>query len=256
MNHLFRNQTSLPAAVFLFLLISLLGNQLAAQTYTIDAVNGDTIATCSGNFYDSGFNTGSYSNNERSVVTFHAPIGYRIKFNFISLDLRSEGGDTLKIFDGMDTLSTVIGKYTGTGLAFSVESTDSALTFQFISDGTLVNNGWDASISCCPIPVTSAITGNSDVCEGTTGVTYSVVNTSGSTYQWFVTGGTQVSGTNTNSITVDWGNTSGPGKVQVVEDNGCTKGDTVSLAVNMNPLPTVSFTGLDSVYQITDSPVT
>jgi len=253
-NKLFRSQVSQAVAIFLFM--SLLGNQLAAQTYTIDAVNGDTIATCSGNFYDSGSNTGTYSNNERSVVTFHAPIGNRIKFDFTALDLRSEGGDTLKIFDGMDTLSTVIGSYTGTGLSFSVESTDSALTFLFSSDGALVNNGWEASISCCPIPVTSAITGNSDICEGTTGVTYSVVNTPGSTYQWFITGGTQVSGTNTNSITVDWGNISGPGKVQVVENNGCTYGDTVSLAVNVNPLPTVSFTGLDSVYQMTDSPVT
>jgi hypothetical protein len=55
-----------------------------------------------------------------------------------------------------------------------------------------------------------------------TGESYSVINTAGSTYAWMITGGTQATGTNTNSITVDWG-ASGTGNVQVIETNaaGC-----------------------------------
>jgi len=227
-----------------------------AQSYPINIIQEDTIQTCSGTFYDSGSGLGSYGSNEKYTTTFHAPAGERIVFNFTSFDLRNEGGDTLKIFDGSDTLSALIGNYTGEGLSFSVESSDSALTFLFTSDGSLENTGWEASISCCLIPVTSPIAGSTSECINVTGIGYSVADTPGSTYEWFITGGTQSGGTNTSSITVDWGGLSGSAGVKVVENNGCTSGDTVTLDVTLNALPVVSFTGLDSVYQITDLPVT
>ena len=90
------------------------------------------------------------------------------------------------------------------------------------------------------IPATSAITGDIAVCANETGIIYSVTNTAGSTYAWTVTGGVQTGGTNSNSITVDWG-TAGAGNVQVVETNtaGCP-GAPVNLAVTINALPTTS----------------
>ena len=86
-------------------------------------------------------------------------------------------------------------------------------------------------------PVTSAITGDIAVCANETGIIYSVTNTAGSTYAWTVTGGVQTGGTNSNSITVDWG-TAGAGNVQVVETNaaGCP-GAPVNLAVTINAIP-------------------
>jgi len=84
-----------------------------AQSYPINIIQEDTIQTCSGTFYDSGSGLGSYGSNEKYTTTFHAPAGERIVFNFTSFDLRNEGGDTLKIFDGSDTLSALIGNYTG-----------------------------------------------------------------------------------------------------------------------------------------------
>jgi len=248
----------IPISIILlvFLLQAASINKSFSQDYLISTSNTDTIATCTGNFYDSGNIAGNYSSNEKYITTFHAPSGERIQFNFSNLNLRNEGGDTLKIFDGIDTLSTLLGSYSGEGLSFPVESTDSVLTFLFTSDGSLENTGWEAAISCCQIPTTSAITGSNIECVNSLGINYSVTNTPASTYEWFINGGTQASGTNTNSITVDWGSISGLASVKVVENNGCTKGDTISLNITLNALPIVSYTGLDSVLQISDSPVT
>ncbi|RYZ99111.1 MAG: hypothetical protein EOP47_17695 [Sphingobacteriaceae bacterium] len=86
------------------------------------------------------------------------------------------------------------------------------------------------------------------VCAGATGVTYSVTNTSGSTYYWVVNGGTQASGGTSNSITVDWSSTTGTDTLKVVEKSaaGCF-GDTVRLAVYRMPLPTAAISGTTSI---------
>ena len=67
---------------------------------------------------------------------------------------------------------------------------------------------------------------NDTVCVGSTGVSYWVSGMAGSTFSWTVNGGTQASGTNTDSITVDFLSTT----------NGCI-GDPVKLAVVRMPLP-------------------
>jgi hypothetical protein len=86
------------------------------------------------------------------------------------------------------------------------------------------------------------------VCSGSTGVNYSVTNTPGSTYYWVVNGGTQASGGNTNSITVNWNASSGTDTLKVVEMNssGCY-GDTVKLAVYRMPVPTATISGADTI---------
>ncbi len=91
-----------------------------------------------------------------------------------------------------------------------------------------------------PRPLTSAITGTTTLCGSSTGISYSVPNTTGSTYTWTVAGGTQASGTNTNAITVTWG-AAGAGNVNVVETTylGCV-GSTITLPVSIDTLPSVS----------------
>lgn len=86
------------------------------------------------------------------------------------------------------------------------------------------------------------------VCAGATGKIYQVTKTTGSTYQWFVSGGTQASGGTSDSITIDWSATAGTDTLKVVEYNaiGCP-GDTIKLAVVRLPLPTVALSGTDSI---------
>ena len=69
----------------------------------------------------------------------------------------------------------------------------------------------------CPVP-TSTITGDNSVCVSATGIGYSVVNNTGYTYAWTISGGTSdpepSSGQGTSSIIVDWG-VAGAGDVSV-----------------------------------------
>jgi hypothetical protein len=82
-----------------------------------------------------------------------------------------------------------------------------------------------------PKPITSAITGASPASFNSI-ESYSVLPTVNSTYNWIITNGTQLSGSNTNAITVQWGSSLALTAVGVVETdlNGC-KGDTVTKSV-------------------------
>jgi len=81
----------------------------------------------------------------------------------------------------------------------------------------------------------SAITGNASPCSGVTGLTYSVTNVGGITYNWSVPAGwTITAGTGTNSITVTAG-TAG-GTISVTPNNGCD-GTPQTLAVSVNTVP-------------------
>jgi gliding motility-associated-like protein len=83
-------------------------------------------------------------------------------------------------------------------------------------------------------PITGEFDGTPSVCPNVPGVAYSVPFTAGSTYLWFVVGGKQSAGGNTNAIRVDWGN-AGNGMVKLVEINkyGCI-GDTLYYPVLIN----------------------
>lgn len=82
------------------------------------------------------------------------------------------------------------------------------------------------------------------VCAGTTGKNYYVTATSGSTYNWVINGGTKASGGTTNSITIDFDNTTGVDTILVTEtdSNGCIA-DPVLLAIVRMPNPTASISG-------------
>lgn len=100
---------------------------------------------------------------------------------------------------------------------------------------------------------------------------YSVPFKAGSTYEWTIVGGNQISGGTTNAITVQWGNV-GAGSVSVKETNsgGCT-GDEYSMDVylwfvgvnapqgtewNVYPNPAVDYVHIKRTHTNTTSEVT
>ncbi|TFH35344.1 MAG: hypothetical protein E4G95_07020, partial [Bacteroidia bacterium] len=100
----------------------------------------------------------------------------------------------------------------------------------------------------CTRPVTSPITGLSDICSGQAGTAYSVVNNPSNTYAWTINGGVQVSGSNTSSIIVNWGATGTENaSVSVVESNACTEGARVTLPVTINSIAPVTINGNTSL---------
>jgi len=255
---MFFNQKTLILKQIVF--IALFFNSVfsaSSQTYRIDTLNGQTINTCSGTFYDSGGPGAFYSDNENDTVTFCSDNGQPISLNFTTFEVRI--GDTLWIYDGPDTGSPLLGGYTGEGATFNVTSSGTCLTFVFISDPNFNRAGWVGDISCgaCfPPPITPISPQDTNVCVNET-VTYSVDNHSGSTYSWTVFNGTPATFSGSNTLDVTWSNTGGiSGSVKVVETNDCGASDSSELVVDIHDLPVVSFSGLLADYCIDDSPDT
>ncbi len=141
-------------------------------------------------FYDSGGPSGNYNNNENFTKTFTAPAGFCLRFEFGSFSTES-CCDRLRIFDGPSAASPLIGVYAGTGSPGTIISSGGALTFSFTSDGSVVNSGWSATITCVPsctgTPNGGNITNASFPCSPSGSVTLNVLNAStgcGITYQW------------------------------------------------------------------------
>jgi hypothetical protein len=225
-----------------------------SQTYRIDTLDGQTVNTCSGIFYDSGgpadgTTSTFYGNNEDYTVTFCSDNGDYISFDFTTLDIRD--GDTLYVFDGSDATAPLLGKYSNETTSLTVTSSGTCLTFRFVSDASYTREGWEASISCatCP-PVTTSEIVPSDayVCPGST-ITYSVDNHSGSSYHWTVSNGTPSDFTGGNTIDVTWVSTGGvSGYIKVVETSSCGSKDSSDLIVDIYAVTPVTFTGLEAQY--------
>lgn len=89
------------------------------------------------------------------------------------------------------------------------------------------------------LPVTSAITGPNPVCANSVGNVYSVTNTPGSTYVWTVPSGASITaGQGTNSITVNFG--ASTGVITCTETNACGTGIPVTMNITFTSLPVTS----------------
>lgn len=139
--------------VLLGVILTLLWGSVCGQTYILNAsLNGQTITTCSGNFYDSGGPNGSYGSNQDYTVTFvSATPGLCIRVVFSSFSTES-CCDYLRAYNGTTTYGQVIGEYRGSDSPGIVTSFSGAITFKFHSDGSVQNAGWAATISCVECP--------------------------------------------------------------------------------------------------------
>ena len=122
---------------------------------------------CGGEFTDSGGASGNYSNNEDITWTISPddPDDF-VTVIFTAFDVESNW-DALYVFDGPDTSSPLIssgnpptnggfpaGGYWGTTIPGPFASThpSGALTFRFLSDGSVTRPGWIADVVCSPVP--------------------------------------------------------------------------------------------------------
>ena len=141
---------------------------------------------CGQTFYDSGGASGNYNSSENLSVTFCAPAGQYITFNFTSFGLGA--GDALKIYNGNNTSAQLLGNYT-TSPGQITSTQGGCLTFVFTSDAatpspfpflppiTTNGTGWAASITCSntppppPPPTPGSCAAASPFCTST-GATY------------------------------------------------------------------------------------
>ncbi len=153
-----------------------------SQNYEIDTYNGQTVTTCSGNFYDSGGSFGNYLPGESYEVTFcPGTPGTSIDLDFSYFNVSS--GASLVVFDGPDNTYNNFGTFSnggfspvGMGVTATPTNTSGCLTVSWTSGGG-IDDGWDAAVSCqipCQTVLSTLISsspaitpdGYIDVCPG------------------------------------------------------------------------------------------
>jgi hypothetical protein len=131
-------------------------NLMIGQQPQYDMKN-DTTVTCFGKFYDSGGPASNYNDLEDYTYTFlPGTTGAKVNVVFNSFNVEEEtncGYDWLKIFDGPDISSPLLGTFCGSSTPGSFISTSGPLTFQFHSDYSVNLAGWDANILCSGGPL-------------------------------------------------------------------------------------------------------
>lgn len=122
-------------------------------------MSSTTLSTCNGNFYDPGGPSLNYENNQNFTMTFKpSTTGAKLQFIFSSFELEYQAAcnnDYLKIFDGPNMFSPIIGKYCGTNSPDTITATgvSGAITFVFHSNVSITKPGWVATVNCIDLPV-------------------------------------------------------------------------------------------------------
>ncbi len=102
---------------------------------------------CKGKVRDSekGKTSGHYDHNEKIIMVLSMPGAKSITLSFKSFCTEKDN-DVLKIYDGKDTNSTLLGTYSGSSNPGNITSTDSFITLYFTSDKSVSCTGWEADV--------------------------------------------------------------------------------------------------------------
>ena len=119
-----------------------------SQNYLI---NGVDVTDCSGNIFDSGGAGGNYGNNQFFEITICPDVpGSQVVLDFTSFSLEA-GFDVLCVYNGTTTGAPTLGCYDDDVPLFGLvqgSNPSGCITLQFQSDGSVVQSGFAASISC------------------------------------------------------------------------------------------------------------
>lgn len=133
-------------------------NNVYVETLTTDGNN-----LCSGTFYDLGGPNGNYYDDENYTYTI-APKNaetLKILFDFVNTE---PDYDTLYVYDGLDTNSTLLTYFSGNyDTIDTIETTTGAVTFKFISDYSTTRSGWKAWWTCDVFASTPSIAESIDI---------------------------------------------------------------------------------------------
>jgi murein DD-endopeptidase MepM/ murein hydrolase activator NlpD len=106
-----------------------------------------TITQCSGNLHDTGGPNGNYGNNEDYHIIIQPPGATQIQFQFSSFQLHSSG-DTLWVYDGNVSPSTLLGKFTGNQIPPLITANTGTMILRFKSDFQNQMQGWSGTWNC------------------------------------------------------------------------------------------------------------
>jgi hypothetical protein len=192
------------------------------------------------------------TNAASNISGNNATLNGTVNANTFSTSVSFDYGLTTTYGTNVAGTPTPVTGNTPTPVSAAISGLTVGLTYHFRCNGTNsygTTNGNDMSfVAGCQLPGSAGtITGPSNVCVNATNVGYSVGSIpNATTYTWTVpTGANIVSGQGTQSITVNFGTTSG--NVTVIGSNSCGSGNSSSLAVTVNPLPVPTITGTSTL---------
>jgi hypothetical protein len=99
-----------------------------------------------------------------------------------------------------------------------------------------------------PAALTAFTNSTSVLCAGTNSVIYSVPNETNVVYHWDYNGtGSSTSGNGTNTVSMDFNPSASNGTLSVYAQNSCSVTPTLTLAITVNALPTLTVSGNNAV---------
>ncbi len=232
------------------------GDQTAAGDYTVSALN--TATSCSSEM------TGTKSISiDDNPTAFNVTGGGSYCAGGTGIEIGLDGSETgveyTLLLDGSPTSTIVSG--TGTAISFGDQTTAGDYTVSALNSATSCTSEMTGtkSISIDDNPTTFNVTGGGSYCAGGTGVEIGLDGSeTGVEYTLLLDGSptsTIVSGTGT---AISFGDQTAAGDYTVSALNtatSCSSEMTGVVAVNIEPLPDVSFSGLASSYCANDDPV-
>ena len=107
-------------------------------------MHSDSVDDCEGILFDSdaGATAGHYDHGEDYTFIICVPGATSIDITWSSFCTEA-GYDTVYVYDGPDTLSPLIGKYSGTGTPPASSSSSGCITIYFRSDASVSCDGWE-----------------------------------------------------------------------------------------------------------------
>lgn len=126
--------------------------------------NSKLISSCVGKLFDSG-GASDYQNNTDGISTISIPGATSITLSFASFNFDA-ANDYLYVYDGIDTSSALIGKFTGTALPNSgtIISSGDALTLRQQTNSTVTASGFELNWKCENTPVADFLYQYLDTC--------------------------------------------------------------------------------------------
>ncbi len=115
-----------------------------------DAFTNCAAAPCSSTVADLGGPGGDYFNNDRYTMTIAPRDAHTVTLSFYSF---SVADDELALYDGRDTLGTLLGRYSGTSSPGTITARSGAITLSFRSNAATTSWGWVANWTCSTAPL-------------------------------------------------------------------------------------------------------
>lgn len=107
-------------------------------------------SVCAGTLYDSGGPTGDYANNENFTFTVCPQDFTQCLFIDVQSFATETNFDELTFFIGDDTNDPMLSNFSGTGGNVQLQVYGQCVTFQFTSDGSAVDSGFELTWQCSP----------------------------------------------------------------------------------------------------------